>query len=95
MCLGVPGQIVSRIDGYGDQLALVELSTGRTRVNIGMLDGRDVTPGNWVVVHMGFALEVIDPAEAGEALAGLDLIDELRSTAVTGRTEGPMRSLEI
>ena len=40
MCLGIPGQVVERVPGYGDQLALVDVVGGRRQVNVGMLGGR-------------------------------------------------------
>ena len=63
MCLGIPGQVVEIVDGYADQLALVDVVGARRRVNVGMLDEPPST-GDWVLLHMGFALEVIDAATA-------------------------------
>ncbi len=48
MCLGVPGRIESMVDGFDGQLAVVELSGRRVRVNIGMLD-QAVCPGDGVI----------------------------------------------
>lgn len=59
------------IDGYGDQLALVDVCGEERKVNIGMLDAR-VDPGDWVVIHMGFVVEKTDEAGAAAALAGLE-----------------------
>jgi hydrogenase expression/formation protein HypC len=76
MCLGIPGQVIELIEGYGGQLALVDVSGAPRKINIGMLelDQQDLAPGDWVLIHMGFALELIDEAEAQEALAGLELM---------------------
>jgi hydrogenase expression/formation protein HypC len=76
MCLGIPGQVIELLDGYGGQLALVDVSGAPRKINIGMLqlDQQDLAPGDWVLIHMGFALELIDEAEAQEALAGLKLM---------------------
>jgi hydrogenase expression/formation protein HypC len=76
MCLGIPGQVIELLDGYGGQLALVDVSGAPRKINIGMLllDQQDLAPGDWVLIHMGFALELIDEAEAQEALAGLELM---------------------
>ncbi|MEJ7743775.1 MAG: HypC/HybG/HupF family hydrogenase formation chaperone [Nocardioidaceae bacterium] len=38
MCLGIPGQVVEMVEGYGDQLALIDVLGARNRVNIGMLE---------------------------------------------------------
>lgn len=80
MCLGIPGQVVQLLEGYGGQLALVDVSGAPRKINIGMLelDEQDLTPGDWVLIHMGFALERIDAAEAEEALQGLELMGRPR-----------------
>ena len=46
-------------DGFGDQLALVEVEGVARRVNIGLLD-EPPPPGQWVLIHMGFAVELTD-----------------------------------
>lgn len=73
MCLGIPGRVVEIVEGYAGQLALVDVEEARRRVNVGMLD----TPpdvGDWVLLHMGFAMEVIDGARAAQALSGLRMM---------------------
>jgi hydrogenase expression/formation protein HypC len=76
MCLGIPGQVIEMLEGYGGQLALVDVSGAQRKINIGMLelDEQHLAPGDWVLIHMGFALDRIDEAEAREALAGLELM---------------------
>jgi hydrogenase expression/formation protein HypC len=70
MCLGIPGEIVELSAERGD-LAKVEVAGVRRAVNIGLL-GRDaLAPGDWVLVHVGFAMSKIDEAEAA---ATLDLL---------------------
>ncbi|MGH3496035.1 MAG: HypC/HybG/HupF family hydrogenase formation chaperone [Nocardioidaceae bacterium] len=90
MCLGIPGRVIELVDGYHDQLALVEVAGVSRKVNIGMLD-EAVGPGDWVVIHMGFALERIDAAGAEEAMAGLELMGRPRESATdpTGPTDSP------
>ena len=56
MCLGIPGRVVEMVPGFGDQLALVEVEGAARQVNIGMLDEAPA-PGQWVLIHMGFAVE--------------------------------------
>lgn len=77
MCLGIPGRVVELVDGYAGQLALVDVEGARRRVNVGMLDSPPAG-GDWVLLHMGFALEVIDAAKAGEALSGLEMMGRAR-----------------
>jgi hydrogenase expression/formation protein HypC len=76
MCLGIPGQVVEVVDGYAGQLALVDVQGVSRRINLGMLDPEDqqVDAGDWVLIHMGFALERIDQAGADRALEGLRLM---------------------
>jgi hydrogenase assembly chaperone HypC/HupF len=80
MCLGIPGRVVELVPGFGDQLALVEVEGAARRVNIGLLDGPP-PPGQWVLIHMGFAVELTDPAGAEEAMAGLELMGRSRRDA--------------
>ena len=74
MCLGIPGRVVAMVDGYGGQLALVDVEGVSRRVNIGLLDEGSVGPGDWVLIHMGFVLERVDEAKAAQAREGLELI---------------------
>ncbi|MFJ1649532.1 carbamoyltransferase HypF [Streptomyces sp. NPDC088258] len=73
MCLGIPGRVVEIVPGYADQLALVDVEGARRRINIGMLDTPPAA-GDWVLLHMGFAMEIIDEAKAAEALSGLEMM---------------------
>ncbi|MBA3719292.1 MAG: HypC/HybG/HupF family hydrogenase formation chaperone [Nocardioidaceae bacterium] len=77
MCLGIPGQVVELVDGYAGQLALVDVVGAQRQINLGMLDDA-VGSGDWVLIHMGFALERIDARAAEEALAGLELMGRRR-----------------
>ncbi|HEU4350031.1 MAG TPA: carbamoyltransferase HypF [Actinoplanes sp.] len=77
MCLGIPGRVVELVPGYAGQLALVDVEGARRRVNVGMLDDPP-DAGTWVLIHMGFAVEVIDAAGAAEAMAGLELMGRAR-----------------
>lgn len=73
MCLGIPGRVVEIVEGYADQLALVDVEGARRRINVGMLDAPPAA-GDWVLLHMGFAMEIIDEAKAAEALSGLEMM---------------------
>ena len=74
MCLGIPGQVVQMLEGYGGQLALVDVAGEHRKVNIGMLADETFSPGDWVIIHMGFAVEKTDRAGADAAMAGLELL---------------------
>jgi len=77
MCLGIPGRVMKVLDGFVDQLALVDVEGAHRRVNIGMLDAPPA-PGEWILIHMGFAMEVIDAAGAEQALTGLEMMGRPR-----------------
>lgn len=65
MCLAIPGQIVEIVD-HDTRLAKVDVAGVRRNVNIGLLDveGTGVGPGDWVLIHVGFAISQVDEQEA-------------------------------
>lgn len=78
MCLGIPGQVVAMVEGHGDQLALIDVLGIQRKVNVGMLEEPALEPGDWVLIHMGFAIERIDEAGAETAMAGLETMGRPR-----------------
>ena len=96
MCLGIPGQIVA-LDPIRATLATVEVSGVRRQVNIACIVDDEHPPasclGDWVLVHVGFAMSRIDEGEAartleiltelGEAQAELRAMRESASGALT------------
>lgn len=83
MCLGVPAQIKEIID-IDNQIAMVDLSGVSREVNIAcVIDDAhqpDTLVDKWVLVHVGFALSVVDEEEAHKTLQILDEIGELSAT---------------
>jgi len=73
MCLAIPGKIVEIVN-VENQLAKVDVGGVRRNVNIGMLD--DVIVGDYVLIHVGFAMTKIDEKEAAETLRILDEIGQ-------------------
>ena len=65
MCLAIPGQVVEIVDET-NRLAKVDVAGVQRNVNIGLLDedGVGVIPGDWVLIHVGFALSKVDEEEA-------------------------------
>jgi hydrogenase expression/formation protein HypC len=61
VCLAIPGQILEVVD-ESNRLARVDVVGVQRNVNIGLLD--DVGPGDWVLIHVGFAISQIDEEEA-------------------------------
>ncbi|HEY7280115.1 MAG TPA: HypC/HybG/HupF family hydrogenase formation chaperone [Actinomycetota bacterium] len=85
MCLGIPGEVVEILTERPD-LAKVNVSGVRRNINIGLLENEVVEPGDWVLIHVGFALSKIDEEEAAAALSFLEGVgqayqDELRALA--------------
>ncbi len=68
MCLAIPGKIVEIVDEE-NRIAKVEIGGVRRGVNIGMLD--DVGIGDYVLVHVGFAMSKVDEKQAHETLLTL------------------------
>lgn len=86
MCLGIPGQVVD-FDAEGSEIATVEVGGVRRGVNVALLQEK-LDPGDWVLIHVGFALAKIDEQEAATALAFLAGVgqayeDELRELVRT------------
>jgi len=73
MCLGIPGQL-KEISEVNAHLARVDVSGVTRVVNIGLLEDEPLQPGDWVLIHVGFAMSKIDEEEAAVALASLQLM---------------------
>ena len=88
MCLGIPGQVVKLSDEH-EHLARVDVNgVGRT-INIGLLEDEGVQCGDWVLIHVGFAMSKIDEQEAQLALASLQMMgaaytDEVQALLASG-----------
>jgi hydrogenase expression/formation protein HypC len=88
MCLAIPAQVIKLVDDER-RLALVDIAGLRRNVNVGLLDGA-VQPGDWVLIHVGFALSKVDEEEAHATLRLLEQIgsdfeqelEELKASAI-------------
>lgn len=90
MCLGIPGQVVEIVDTE-NRVAKVDVSGARRNVDVGLLwEGDDaVRVGDWVLIHVGFAISKVDEDEARKTLRALEALGapyeeelaDLRSTA--------------
>ncbi|MQY26331.1 HypC/HybG/HupF family hydrogenase formation chaperone [Nocardia aurantia] len=89
MCLGIPGRIVEIVDA-ADHLATVEVDGVQRAISVRLLADAPPGPGDWVLVHVGFAMARIDEAEATLTLAAIrqlgsaytDEIDAFDSSAI-------------
>ena len=91
MCLAIPGQIVELVDPE-NQLARVDVVGVRRTINVSLLDDEQggARPGDWVLIHVGFALSKVDEEEAQATLRLLEQmgaeyeqeLSELRASAI-------------
>ena len=65
MCLAIPGHVMELVDEE-NRLAKVDVAGVQRNVNVGLLDegGDGVAPGDWVLIHVGFAISKVDEEEA-------------------------------
>lgn len=75
MCLAIPGRIVEIVDA-DNSIAKVEVGGVKRNINIGMLGENEVGVGDYVLIHVGFAMSKVDEAEAEETLRILKQIGE-------------------
>ncbi len=75
MCLGIPGRLVELVE-TNDQLARVDVAGVTRIINVGLLEDEPLAPGDWVLIHVGFAMSKIDEEEAALALASLKLMGQ-------------------
>lgn len=78
MCLAIPGKIVEITD-VENSIAKVEVGGVRRSVNIGMLDKDDTKVGDYVLIHVGFAMSKVDEKEAEETLRMLQELGEYQA----------------
>jgi hydrogenase expression/formation protein HypC len=71
VCLGIPGEVIEIMTDRPD-LAKVDVSGVKRAINIGLLADEDLAPGDWILIHVGFALSKIDEREAKAALEFLE-----------------------
>ena len=83
MCLAIPGQIVALEPG--GQLAIVEVSKVRRRINVDLIADPPAAVGEWVLIHVGFAMNRISAEHAAE---------QLRLLAMLGEDAQAMRELD-
>jgi hydrogenase expression/formation protein HypC len=86
MCLGIPGEVIEILADRPD-LAKVDVSGVKRAINIGLLENEVVEPGDWVLIHVGFALSKIDESEAKAALEFLEGIGQAYEDELTALRE--------
>ena len=78
MCLAIPGKIVEIVDAE-TRIAKVEVGGVRRNINVGMLSEDETQVGDYVLIHVGFAMSKVDEREAEETLRILKELGEFQS----------------
>jgi hydrogenase expression/formation protein HypC len=87
MCLGIPGRIVERSADHPD-LARVDVEGVVRNINMALLDDDPPQPGDWILIHLGFALQTMTEAEAADAFATMAVLGE-------GGDDDPLRAFRF
>ncbi|HEX3814704.1 MAG TPA: HypC/HybG/HupF family hydrogenase formation chaperone [Mycobacteriales bacterium] len=83
MCLGIPGRIIET--AAADDLAVVDVAGVSRWINTGLLAEETLQPGDWILIHLGFAVERIDQREAAASLANLQATSEAYTAGLVSR----------
>ena len=75
MCLGIAGQIIEFVSASTD-LARVNVFGVERVINIGLVENEGLNPGDWVLIHVGFAIAKMDEGEAKASMAFLQGMGE-------------------
>jgi hydrogenase expression/formation protein HypC len=75
VCLAIPGKIVE-MDALNAQLAVVDVVGVRRKVDLGLLAEESVVPGDWVLIHVGFAMSKISETDAADQMQTLMILGE-------------------
>lgn len=84
MCLAIPGRIVELLQAGSSQQAVVEVVGVRRKVDLGLMQDESIKPGDWVLIHVGFAMSKISEADAA---------DQMRTLAILGESEAAMQEV--
>jgi hydrogenase expression/formation protein HypC len=75
VCLAIPGKIIE-IDSQNPQQAVVDVVGVRRKVDLGLLRDDPPVPGDWVLIHVGFAMSKISEADAADQMQTLMMLGE-------------------
>jgi len=88
MCLAIPGRVLA-LDPAGGEIARVDV-VGVTRpVNLALVQADGIAPGDWVLIHVGFAMAKIDEAEAQATLDALRGMGQIWDDELAALRAGP------
>lgn len=83
MCLAIPGKIVA-LDSQDSRLATVDVVGVRRKVDLGLLQDDPPLAGDWVLIHVGFAMSKISESDAQ---------DQMRTLTMLGENEAAMQEV--
>jgi len=83
VCLAIPGKVVE-LDSQNPHLAIVDVVGVRRKVDLGLLEGDPAVVGDWVLIHVGFAMSKISAVEAA---------DQMRTLAMLGEADAAMQEV--
>src|SRR5580692_2379387 len=75
MCLAIPGRVVELSSGNSDS-ALVDVVGVRRKIDLGLLQDDKPVPGDWVLIHVGFAMSRISERDALDQIHTLEMLGE-------------------
>ena len=78
MCLAIPGQIMELVPDTATG-AIVSVVGVRRRIDLGLLQDDMPVPGDWVLIHVGFAMSKISEADAREQMEMLTMLGEAQA----------------
>jgi len=87
MCLAIPGQIERLIPGT--DLATADVSGVKRNINIGLVEPEGIAPGDWVLIHVGFAMSKIDEEEARTSLEFLQTMGQAFADEMAAMQQKP------
>jgi hydrogenase expression/formation protein HypC len=97
VCLAIPGKILELLPDH--PLALVDVAGVRRKVDLALLESESPRPGDWVLIHVGFAISKISEQDALEQMRILEVLgeqqavmDEVRGYGLGGEPEGEKKS---
>jgi len=95
MCLGIPGQLIDIVD-LSEHRAIADVDGVRREINVNLVEGEPggIKVGDWVLIHVGFAMSRIDEEEAARTLSFIkelgSLYDDELAQFAAGGSEVPM-----
>jgi hydrogenase expression/formation protein HypC len=87
VCLAIPGKIIE-IDSQNRNQAVVDVVGVRRKVDLGLLQDDPPVPGDWVLIHVGFAMSKISEADAAEQMETLRMLGEAEAAVQEVRGYG-------